>query len=562
MNSSFCIFCQNDTPEKTCMIATMEVSQKIIACAQNDHVIRCRLDGYSDLVAADARYHLKCYVKFFRKSQSRKPDEEMRIRNNAIKRLCARITTGDIYNLAAVWEQYSDILSEHGVEAGQYSNCKSWFKDKLKDQLNDKIDFVPQLDQRQPQLIFLKGSEKQLIQTLKDQADELNESREGLSLQDSRETITQKEEMLAVYHTAIQIRADVKESPTLNNCSSVTVDDAEHMVPNRLFMFLNVLLTGDEDDCVEEKKTRTLVLSIAQDIIYALSKGKKITPKHTGLGMAIHQATRSKNLVNLVHNAGHCISYDQVRRLDTTLAKKALDQYSENGNMPIPTNIAPGHFFQFSADNIDIIEETLDGRGTFHATQMVAFQRAVANTEEATNVEEVKLCPEKSLKSSVDLHALIQAPHSDVRPTPVFEEQAQVEDLNPESPCEIAKVKDLAWLLARMRDSSGTGVPSWTGYNQVVTTVSEELTTVGYLPILNAPAHDKDTLWTVLMRCLHISLILNPGQSTVVPFDEQLYSKAKELQWTNPEMCKGLFLRLGGFHIAKKLHASYWQALR
>ncbi|MES9882794.1 MAG: hypothetical protein ABW185_18150, partial [Sedimenticola sp.] len=101
----------------------------------------------------------------------------------------------------------------------------------------------------------------------------------------------------------------------------------------------------------------------------------KLTPKHVGLGMAIHQATRSKALVNLVHAAGHCISYTQVRQIDTSIAKLEIETMAANDDVPMPVNIEPGQFVQFAADNIDIIEETLDGKETFHATQMVAFQR-------------------------------------------------------------------------------------------------------------------------------------------------------------------------------------------
>ena len=70
----------------------------------------------------------------------------------------------------------------------------------------------------------------------------------------------------------------------------------------------------------------------------------------------------------------HSTSYSQVQRVDTTLAKRTLE-FMENGNFPVPPNLLEGKFLQFAADNIDIIEETLDGKGTFHATQMVAFQR-------------------------------------------------------------------------------------------------------------------------------------------------------------------------------------------
>ena len=93
--------------------------------------------------------------------------------------------------------------------------------------------------------------------------------------------------------------------------------------------------------------------------------------------MTIHQATRSKDRVNLFHKAVHCINYSQVQRLDTTLAKHVLDNLTKRGNIPIPPNLVEGRFLQFSADNIDIIEETLDGQGTFHATQVISFQRGI-----------------------------------------------------------------------------------------------------------------------------------------------------------------------------------------
>ena len=130
-------------------------------------------------------------------------------------------------------------------------------------------------------------------------------------------------------------------------------------------------------------------LVFGQDAVHAISKGKTLTPKNVGFGMSIHQTTRSRSLVSLVRNAGHSInyipsvtfhqlhsiSYSQVQRVDTTLAKRILDKFMGNGNFPVPPNLLEGKVLQFAADNIDIIQETLDGKATFHATQMVAFQR-------------------------------------------------------------------------------------------------------------------------------------------------------------------------------------------
>ena len=85
-------------------------------------------------------------------------------------------------------------------------------------------------------------------------------------------------------------------------------------------------------------------------------------------------------MVNLVHAAGHCISYDQVRRIDTSVAKTTIicRQWQCVSSSKHRTN----QILSVSADNIDIIEETLDGKGIFHATQMVAFQRGI--TREVT----------------------------------------------------------------------------------------------------------------------------------------------------------------------------------
>ena len=116
-------------------------------------------------------------------------------------------------------------------------------------------------------------------------------------------------------------------------------------------------------------------LSFGQDTVHAISKGKTLIPKNVGFGMSIHQATRSRSFVSLFHNARHSISYSQVQRVDTTLAKRILDKFMENGNFPVPPNLLEDKVLQFAADNIDIIEETLDSKGTFHATHMVAFQR-------------------------------------------------------------------------------------------------------------------------------------------------------------------------------------------
>ena len=282
-------------------------------------------------------------------------------------------------------------------------------------------------------------------------------------------------------------------------------------------------------------------------MVYIVSKCRKLTPKHVGLGLTLHQATRSKDLVNLVHAAGHCISYDQVRRIDTSIAKTELQSFVDNDNVSVPLNIEPNKFFQFSADNIDIIEETLDGKGTFHATQMVAFQRGT--TRKVTL--DLSIGKEKRLDVPDFFHTLTAPPQVPVKSRPIFANPVNINWYNvDEALHNEAAIKDIAWVATRLSNPNEQRIPFWTGFNQSVSEKSSEVTTVGYLPILNAPAHDKDTLWTVILRCIKLSDILNQGQTTVLTLDEQLYCKAKMLQWSNADATRSLLLRLGSFHTA------------
>ena len=90
-------------------------------------------------------------------------------------------------------------------------------------------------------------------------------------------------------------------------------------------MFLRLLCTGKDPVEYEDYdlSVHRCALCIAQDMVFWGFRRKKIlTQKHMGLGLSIHQATRSKELINLLNAAGHCVSYDMIRRMDTSIAKK------------------------------------------------------------------------------------------------------------------------------------------------------------------------------------------------------------------------------------------------
>ena len=67
------------------------------------------------------------------------------------------------------------------------------------------------------------------------------------------------------------------------------------------------------------------------------------------------------------------------------LTESTLKTPDEDSGAVIPQNITDNAFIHYTADNIDILDETLDGKNTFHATQMAAWHR----TGELSDVNQI-----------------------------------------------------------------------------------------------------------------------------------------------------------------------------
>ena len=290
-----------------------------------------------------------------------------------------------------------------------------------------------------------------------------------------------------------------------------------------------------------------MVLNIAQDVVYAVSAGRKLTPKHIGLGLAIHKASRSKELVELVNIAGHCISYTTLQRVEATLAEDQLSRFEQNGNVVVPPNLVRERFTQYAADNIDVLEDTLDGTESFHATQIAAFQRGPASNETQHELPVGR-------KRTVDnvphaFHERARAPQSNKKPKPIFCSTIPEGEFHLNSACKLNQESNTyAWLVARACTNDTLNIPAWSGFQELILSSNETMSITGFMPLINAPAHELDTIWEVFRRCKQVSFVLGL-QHTVITFDKALYCKAKELVWLRPDECRDIVLRLGSFHL-------------
>ena len=111
--------------------------------------------------------------------------------------------------------------------------------------------------------------------------------------------------------------------PTANDIR----DSAQQLIPPQLFNFLAWITDStdviDFDNFVETSDdVRRELLSVAQDIVYISTKGRKTMPKHVALGLTMRHMTGSSSLIAILNGLGHSVSHSAVLEHDTALACK------------------------------------------------------------------------------------------------------------------------------------------------------------------------------------------------------------------------------------------------
>ena len=204
-----------------------------------------------------------------------------------------------------------------------------------------------------------------------------------------------------------------------------------------------------------------------------------------------------------------------------------------------------------SFDNIDVLENTVDGKNTFHCTQCVLWQRGPAPKEERT-LKSIERCRTPDTKLLRKLHELDKAlATTGTRPPPLIHGEINFNRWF-EGGTDTRKLPmalDRAWVLSRMNlPDKKQNVPSWAVFNEAVRVSDAPVTTTGMMPILQAPADENNTVATVLNQMQRLSNHL--GQTfTIIIADQPLYSSSQELVWSQPDNYKNVMLMMGDLHI-------------
>ena len=140
-------------------------------------------------------------------------------------------------------------------------------------------------------------------------------------------------------------------------------------------LFLTTLISGDPDKPTTSRIQR-LVLSIFQDLMFAVSEGTCRTAKHVLLPWTVKTLTGNVELIKMLNRFGHGISYSKLEEIERALCLQKIENVNETG-VALPLNVYPRAPTTLAFDNIDRLEETLNGCGTSHRVNGIAVQPMV-----------------------------------------------------------------------------------------------------------------------------------------------------------------------------------------
>lgn len=157
MDWSKCIFCQTDLKRVALsQVQTFETSGKVISKVVNDKEMSCRLAGISDLIAAQGKYHLKCYTCYLNKMTQKISEDDQDANVTCFKEVMAllemRLSEGHIYSLRAVWTYYSKRLEQkYHLQPSVYRS--NTLKKRIQNFHGARVTFLSPLNP-EPHLIF------------------------------------------------------------------------------------------------------------------------------------------------------------------------------------------------------------------------------------------------------------------------------------------------------------------------------------------------------------------------------------------------------------------------
>lgn len=553
-NFSVCFLCEEEKSTSTLrQVMTMKLSYRLkeVAMTLNDGKLLSRLSA-GDAIAQELKYHPDCLAKLYNKerahwrklSRERDGNEmETYAYPTAFSELVAYITetkamssegSATVFQLSELAKLYKRRLEQLGIEDPEINTTR--LKEKLMTQL-------PELE------AYQKG--KNVFLAFHDDV--------GTALYKATKDL--ESEAILLTKAAKILRQYILDKKT-KFTGHFEKSGIEEYIPNAVLHFISMVEHGTDIESQANygaSKTDYAISQLLQYNCFARQKEDAAHHRHSKerevpfpiyMGLSMFSKTRKRNLVELLHEHGLCISYDRVLEISAQLGEAVVTQYVQEG-VVCPPVLRKGLFCTSAMDNIDHNPTATTASTSFHGTSISIFQHPMSNNKGeqrdaimVTN-ERVKIVPElpDAYTNVKPAHFTQKNPCPSVTPPGIslpssslgpFQEMKWLEEVSVTE--EVDKMMNL----------------TWSAYHASKKRKTEFEVSIGaLLPLLRDQAHSVPTVKHVLDKVAEVVSILNPGQTPIVTADQPIYALAKQVQWQWPnEYGEDKFLIMfGGLHI-------------
>lgn len=386
-----CAICQKDKVQssnskgaRTREPLTLNISEfgsaTLIKAAQirNDSRMLLHTDG-RDTIAMEIKYHRSCYKNYVHPKQLAKLEEqncqEEDGRTEGYNKAFGKIkefvekevlTAAKAIPMSVIIDKYTSFLTEEDIGVMTYRSSK--LKNRLLRCFGERLSFHRPLNRNQSEIVYgshVKTGE--VVETVFMSATSVDGEQMADNDSEGDSSNAQEDESRQVYHTAKMIQRLVANmKPTMPwPPSSEDLECESAIVPDLFYNMMAWILSSQSEYSVTRvsnlsPEVHRLVLSLSQDLIHSVSRGRIKTPKHVVLPMTVKSLTGSVELITILNRFGHGLSYSQVEEVETALAETQIAK-QQNGVF-LPSVCYPNVPGVFCWDNNDLQEETLSGK--------------------------------------------------------------------------------------------------------------------------------------------------------------------------------------------------------
>jgi len=332
----------------------------------------------SDAHAIDIKYHLRCYAnnvtnvlrKTSNSSSSNVDSAEIAARIEFLDTTETSLRKGRLLNMAELEATYTIILQENNV--ANASRCRKTLKQLISSEIPG-VEFHRPNRMNQPEMVSLKETRDAAMRSSEEYYPESSEP-----------------QIKTLYDAAVLLRHCINKSKKWDFTGSLD-NITDEQLPKELYSFFRWVIQGPKATLNAEEKSLEVhkrAVSLSQSTISMtlserqaqnkkseILKVTKEMPQQLAVGLAVHQAFRCKEIVNMLHGFGMSVEYNRLLRVEAQIEKSVLQRIEQNGGVYLPPDIVIGRHVFFAIDNVDFAEDTYDGKRTLHGAAMAIYQK-------------------------------------------------------------------------------------------------------------------------------------------------------------------------------------------